>query len=180
LGEVISYNGEVFLRDKEDGTMSAWLKAGLIGVAILIVLNLIGLIPLLVCVTAPLSFAAYIVVGVLAASFLPSRREVGTAAGQGALAAIVAGFGGGVVNLGISLIRTATGGVLQGAEILSQLPPEIRYQFRDLGISPDLVAGWGGIGGAAICGSVCCLAGIVFAAVLGAIGAAIYASVNPD
>ena len=160
--------------------MSAWLKAGLVGIAILIVLNLIGLIPYLACITAPLSLATYIVVGVLAASYMPPRREAGTAAGQGALAAVVAGFGGGIISLGIGMIRAAMGGVFQGAQFLSQLPPEIRHQFRDLGISSDLVAGLSGIGGAAVCGSVCCLGGIVFAAVLGAIGAAIYASVNPD
>ncbi len=160
--------------------MSGWLKAGLIGVAILIVLNLIGLIPFLVCITGPLSLAVYFVVGLLVASYLPPRREVGAAAGQGALAAIVAGLGGGVVSLVIGVIRAAMGGVVQGAEILSQLPPEIRYQFHDLGISTDMVSWFGGIGGAAICGSICCLGGIVFAAILGAVGAAIYASVNPD
>lgn len=160
--------------------MSAWLKAGLVGVAILIVLNLIGLIPFLGCITAPLSLVAYIVVGVLAASYLPPRRETGIAAGQGALAAIVAGFGGGVVALGIGMIQSAMGRAYQGAQLLSQIPPEIRNQLGDLGINPDLVAGFGGIGAAAICGSICCLGSILFAAVLGAIGAAIYAAVNPD
>ena len=160
--------------------MSTWLKAGLIGVAILIVLNLIGLVQFLGCITAPLSLVAYIVVGVLAASYMPPRREMGTAAGQGALAAVVAGLGGGIVSLGIGLIQAGMGGAIQGSQVLSQLPPEIRDMTRDLGISPDLITGLGGMGGAAICGSVCCLGGIVFAAVLGAIGAAIYASVKPD
>lgn len=87
---VISYNGGEYFTDKEEVTMSAWLKAGLVGIAILIVLNLIGLIPFLGCITAPLSLTAYIVVGVLAASYMPPKRETGTAAGQGALAAVVA------------------------------------------------------------------------------------------
>lgn len=56
-------------------------------------------------------------------------------------------MGGGVVSLVIGLIRAATGSAFQGAQLLSQLPPEIRNQFRDLGISPDLVTGLGGIGG---------------------------------
>jgi hypothetical protein len=160
--------------------MSAWLKAGLVGVVILIVLNLIGQIPFVGCITAPLSLAAYIVVGLLAASYLPPKREAGYAAGQGALAAIIAALGGGIASLGIGVIRAALGGVYQGAQIFAQLPPEIRYQLRDLGVNPELFAGRTGIGSAMICGSVCCLGGIVFAAVLGAIGAAIYASVNPD
>jgi hypothetical protein len=160
--------------------MSGWLKAGLIGVAILIVLNLIGLIPFLVCITTPLTLVAYIVVGVLAASYMPARREAGKAAGQGAMASAVAGLGGGIVTLIISLIRTAMGGAIQGAEFLSQLPPEIRYQFRDLGLDAEMLTWMGGIGGSAVCGTVCCLGGIVFAAILGAIGAAIFASVNPD
>ncbi|MCJ7703452.1 MAG: hypothetical protein MUO62_17855 [Anaerolineales bacterium] len=160
--------------------MSAWLKAGLIGAAILIVLNLIGLVSFLVCLTAPLTLVAYIVVGVLAASYLPPKREAGPAAGQGALAAVVASLGGGIVNMIISLVRAGRGTAFQGVEIFSQLPPEVRHQFQDIGISPDLLAGLGGIGGAVVCGSVCCLAGILFAAALGAVGAAIYASVKPD
>jgi len=72
--------------------MAAWLKGGLVGIVILIVLNLVGLIPFLGCITAPLSLAAYVVVGLLAASYMPPKRETGTAAGQGALAAIVAGY----------------------------------------------------------------------------------------
>ena len=153
--------------------MSAWLKAGLIGIAILVVLNLIGLIPVLGCLTMPLGIVAYVVVGALAASYMPPRREAGTAAGQGALAAVLAGFGGGLVGMIIGLIRTAMGGAFQGAEILSQLPPELRHQFRDIGISPDLIAGAGGIGAAAICGSLCCVGGIMIAMIIATIGAVI-------
>ena len=160
--------------------MSAWLKAGLIGVATLIVLNLIGLIKVLVCITLPLTLVTYVVVGVLAANYLPPRREVGAAAGQGALAAAVAGLGGGIVSLIISLIQAGMGNAFQGASLLSQLPPDIRHQLNDLGVNPDLIASVSGIGGSFVCGSVCCLGGIVFAAALGAIGAAVYASVKPD
>jgi len=160
--------------------MSAWLRAAFVGIAILIVLNLIGLIQFLGCITAPLTLAAYVGVGVLAASYMPPKREAGTAAGQGALAAAVAGLGGGIVSLVIGLIRAGTGSAFRGSQLLSQLPPEVRHSFRDLGISPELVTGFGGIGGAAVCGSVCCLGGIVFSAILGAVGAAIYASVKPD
>jgi hypothetical protein len=70
--------------------------------------------------------------------------------------------------------------MFQYNQMLRTLPPDVAHQFRDLGISPDVLAGAGGIGAAAICGSVCCLGGIVFAAVLGAIGAAIYAAMKPE
>jgi len=157
--------------------MSGWLKAGLIGVAILVVLNLIGLIPVLACITTPLSLIAYIVVGVLAASYMQPRRETGKAAGQGALAALLAGFGGGIVGFIITLIKGAIGGAAQLPEIMQQIPPEFRGQVRDLGIPVEFLAG---AGGAAVCGSMCCLVGVFVAAALGAIGGAIYAAVKPD
>ena len=160
--------------------MSAWLKAGLVGVVIVVVLNLIGQVPFLGCITALLTFVAYVVVGVLAASYMPPVRETGTAAGQGALAAIVTGLVGGLVSLVIGMLQAAMGGAYQGTQLLSQIPPEIRHQLGDLGINPELVTGFGGIGAAAVCGSVCCLGSILFAAVLGAIGGAIYAAVKPD
>ncbi len=160
--------------------MSAWLKAGLIGAAIVIVLNLIGLVSFLGCITAPLSLLAYIGIGILAASYIPPRREAGNAAGQGALAAAIAGIAGGVVSLVASLVRMGRVGMFQYTQFFQALPPDVAQQFKDLGIGPDVLAGAGGIGIATVCGSVCCLGGIVFAAVLGAIGAGIYASVKPE
>jgi len=157
--------------------MNAWLKAGLIGIAILVVLNLIGLISFLGCIVAPLRWITYIVVGVLAASYMLPGREAGKAAGQGALAGAIAGLGGGVVNFIIAMIQTATGGAAQALQALEQLPPELRYQIRDLGISPELLAG---VGGTAVCSSICCFGGILLAAALGAIGAAIYAAAKPE
>jgi hypothetical protein len=159
--------------------MTSWLKAGLIGIAIVVVLGLIGLIPVLGCITGPLTYVTYAVVGVLAASFMVPPREAGSAAGQGALAALVASFGGGIFNLIVSVIRMAMGGAAQGMQFLSQLPPELRHQLRDLG-GEDLLFGAGSIGGAVLCGSACCLVGIVIAAALGAIGGAIYAAVRPS
>ena len=53
--------------------MTGWLKAGLIGVLVLIVLDLIGLIPILGCITIPLALITYIVVGVLGNKILVFR-----------------------------------------------------------------------------------------------------------
>jgi len=153
--------------------MSAWLKAGLIGGAILLVLDLIGQIPVLACCALPLMLAVYVATGVLAASYMPPPRDAGKSAGQGALAAVLAAFIGGLLNLVISLIRTAVGGAAQIGQIWTQLPPEVRYQFRELGVGPDFLVGFGGV---SVCGSICCLGGIIVAAALGALGAAIYAS----
>lgn len=154
--------------------MSAWLKAGLIGGAILFILDLIGQISFVCCCTSLLMLIVYIAVGVMAASYMPPPRDSGKAAGQGALAAVVASFIGGLVNLIISLVRALIGNsATQLGQIWFQLPPEIRFQFRGLGISPDF---FGSFGGVSICSSICCLGGIFMAAILGAIGAAIYAA----
>ena len=87
--------------------MSAWLKAGLIGGAILFFVDIISQIPFLCCCTPLLMLAIYIGVGVLAASYIPAPRDTGKAAVQGALAAVIASFIGGLINLIISVIRAA-------------------------------------------------------------------------
>ncbi|MBN1146130.1 MAG: hypothetical protein JXA78_02660 [Anaerolineales bacterium] len=150
--------------------MPGWLKAGLIGAAVLVLLNLIGLIPLLGCIVLPLQLLAYAAIGALAASYIPPLRAAGQGASQGALAALVAGLASGVVGLIISIARAA---LVDPAAALSQVPPEALRALQDAGISPELLAG---VGGASLCGSVCCLGGMLLAAGLGAIGGAIYAS----
>ena len=164
--------------------MSAWLKAGLIGGAILFVLDLIGQIPLICCCTPFLMLIVYVVVGVLAASYMPPPRDAGKAAGQGALAAVIASAIGGVINLIISLIRTAVWSTTTMGQIWTDIPPEARYMLRDMGLEPEMIADMsnfaGGIGGTTVCGSLCCLGGVIFAAILGAIGAAIYASTKSE
>jgi hypothetical protein len=154
--------------------MPGWLKAGLIGAAVLVLLNLIGLIPLLGCITLPLTVLTYGVIGGLAASYLPPVRAAGQGAGQGALAALVAALVGGIVGLIIAVIQASLGDT---AQILSQLPPEALQAIENSGIPPRFLAG---IGGASICGSVCCGVGMLIAAALGAIGGAIFAAAKPD
>ncbi len=154
--------------------MSAWLKSGLIVGVVIIVINLFGLIPIVgACISLPLTILAYIAAGILAASYLTPPVDSGKAAGQGALAAIIAAFIGGVVNVIISLIRVSSGGLAQWTRLLNQLPPDLRYQIPDLERGTGLLAG---AAGGAVCGSLCCLFGVLLAAGLGAAGAAIYAS----
>lgn len=164
--------------------MSAWLKAGLIGGAILFFVDIIGQIPFICCCAPLLMLIIYVVVGVLAASYMPPPRDTGQAAGQGALAAVVASFIGGVFNLIFSLISTVLWSTSQVGQVWTDLPPEVRYMLRDMGLEPEFITDIGtfagGIGGTTVCGSICCLGGIFVAAILGAIGAAIYASTKSD
>jgi hypothetical protein len=162
--------------------MKGWLKAGLIGLGILVVLSLLSLIPIMGLCVIPLRWITYIGVGVLAGSYMLPPRESGDAAKDGAMAGAVAAAGGGFVGLIISLIQGATGGAMQFTEIMQQLPPEAMQGLRDLGVTPEMLTGVGGgaaaLGGAAVCGSVCCVGGILFAAISGAIGGAVYASMK--
>lgn len=154
--------------------MSPWLKAGLIGGAVLVVLSLMKLIPCVGLVACALELVAYAGIGALAAYWMPPVRAVGDAAGQGALAALVAGFIGGLVNWVLLTVQTAA---MDPAAILSQIPPETLEQMRELGMDPAMFAGaQSGI----LMGGVCCLGGVIFAAILGAIGGAIFAGLKPD
>jgi hypothetical protein len=78
--------------------MLPWLKAGLIGGAILVVLNLLGVIPCVGVISCIGGLVVYGGIGALAAYWMPPERMSGPAAGQGALAALVAALIGGIVN----------------------------------------------------------------------------------
>ncbi len=164
--------------------MSAWLKAGLIGGAILFFVDIIGQIPFICCCTPLLMLAVYIGVGAMTASYMPLPRETGKAAGQGALAAVVASFIGGVINLIIMVIRSIFWSTSQVGQIWTDLPLEVQFMLRDMGLEPEMVNDLssiaGGIGGTTVCGSICCLGGILIAAMLGALGALIYAAAKSD
>jgi hypothetical protein len=154
--------------------MSPWLKAGLIGAVVLVVLNLLGLIPCVGVITCILGLLSYAVIGALAAYWMPPMRAAGDAAGQGALAALVAALIGGVVNailitIQIALVNTAT--------ILSEIPPESLQQLQQAGIDPSVFTG---PAAGVLIGSVCCAGGLVLAAILGAIGGVIFAAIKPD
>ncbi len=152
------------------------LKAGLIGAAVLLVVNLIGLIPLLSCLTLPLELVAYIAVGVLAAFWMTPRRETGRAAGQGALAGLIAGAVGGLIRAVLTPVSMALAG---GSQVfLSQLPPESLQALQQAGIDPSTVFSGGTFAGIAL---LCCLpASLLLGAGLGALGGAIFAAARPE
>jgi hypothetical protein len=154
--------------------MSPWLKAGLLGGVVLIVLNLLGLIPCVGVVTCILGLVAYAGIGALAAYWMPPMRMAGPAAGQGALAAVLAALIGGIVNTILAVIQMA---VTDTAAIISQFPDEVLQPMYDAGLDPGTFVGpVGGILG----GSMCCVGGLILAAILGAIGGAIFAAIKTD
>ncbi len=166
--------------------MASWLKAGLIGAGILVVLALVSIIPFAGLCVVPLRWIAYIVIGIMAASYMTPPREAGKAAGQGALAGMVAAAVGGIVSMVISVIQVSIfGGAQQMTDIVRQIPPEVMQQLRDAGIPVRELLSSGtpagvGLGSAALCSSVCCMGGIAFAAALAALGAAIYAGMKSE
>lgn len=158
--------------------MSNWLKAGLIGAAVVIVLNLLGLIPCAGCFTWILGLATYGCVGALAAYWMPPVRMAGAAAGQGALAGLIAGAIGGVVGVFLSVVQAA---VLRPAQWFSQIPPEALREMHRVGIDLGAFAEMGaGVGGAMTCGTICCGVGLAIAAGLGALGGIIFVAVKPE
>lgn len=153
-----------------------FLKAGLIGGAGLVVISLIGLIPVLGCVSLPLALIGYMVIGALAAYWLPPRRETGSAAGQGALAGLIAALISGIVQAIITPLSYAMSGGAQA--LIAQLPPESLQQLQQAGIDPNMLFGGGTIAGLAL---LCCLpVGLLVGAGLGALGGLIYASAKPE
>jgi hypothetical protein len=108
---------------------------------------------------------------------MPPVREAGPAAGQGALAAVLAALIGGIVNIFLIVIQNAVMGTEQ---ILSAIPPEAMAQFEQAGMDPQMLETFVGPLGATVSGSICCGGGLVLAAILGAIGGAVFAGIQPE
>jgi hypothetical protein len=155
--------------------MQPWIKAGLIGAAFAVVLDLLGLVsPLISCCAIVLIFLVYIGVGVLTAYWMPGATT-GTAAGQGALAGLVTGIVSGLVSLVLALVRTAT---VTSTDVLSQFTPQQLEQLRQAGIDPSTLAGLISGGAGPVAASLCCGADIVLGVVLALLGAVVYAAIR--
>jgi len=156
--------------------MKPGVKAGLIGGAAVVVLNLIGLVPVLGCIAIPLQLLFYIGIGVLAAHWMAPRRQGGPAAGQGAIAGLIAAAIGGIVSVALAPVSLAMSGGPQA--ILSQLPPDSLRALQSAGIDPAALIGPGTTAGLT---AICCLPlGLLFGAGLGALGALILAGIKPE
>jgi hypothetical protein len=84
--------------------MSGWVKAGVIGAVIVVVLKVLEVVPCVNCCAIPLEWVAYGCVGALAAYWMVPVRTVGAGAGQGALAALIAAVIGGVIGIGVDVV----------------------------------------------------------------------------
>jgi uncharacterized membrane protein YvlD (DUF360 family) len=152
------------------------LKAGLIGAVIVLVLNLIGVIPMIGCLGLPLELLGYVVIGALAALWMTPRRETGRAAGQGALAGLIASAVSGIVRAILTPVSMQLSGGTSA--ILSQVPPDSLQALQQAGIDPNVVFGGGTMAGLVL---VCCLPlGLLLGAGLGALGGLIYAAAKPE
>ncbi len=151
------------------------VKAGLVGAAVAVLLSLLRLVPCVGCIASILGLALYVGAGVLAAYWLTPPRTTGDGAGAGAIAGLITALAGGVVNVVVGAIQfTLMGGQ---AALMNQIPPESLRQLEQAGIDPRIFVSLGGIVGIE---ATCCVAGLVIAAVLGAIGGMIMASAKSN
>jgi hypothetical protein len=151
-------------------TFQNGLRAGAIGAVIAVILNLLGIIPLVGCCTFILTLVLWVGVGVLAGYYGNKSNPMqtgGDAAKAGAVAGAVTSLVGGVAQTIIFAVQAALGGTIQA---LSEIPPEQLQQLRDIGIDPAI---FGSVAGVFGIGSCCCIIGTLIAAALGAGGGAL-------
>ena len=154
--------------------MSNWLKAGLIGAAVIVGLNLLGWIPCVGCVTWILGYVAYGCIGALAAYWMPPMREPGPAAGQGALAGLIAGAIGGALWLILTIFGAAVFGPLAALG-------QIAETWEGAGFDPSAFIEMGAsVIGSVMCGTGCYAIGLAIAAGLAALGGLIFAAIQPE
>ncbi len=141
----------------------AGLKAGLIGVVVLLVMtainNLLPIAGALVYVLCGISTLIYVGIGVLGGFFLAPPRTPGKGAGAGAIAGLLSGTVSGVVGLVIISVRMAQGMGYPG------LDAQQMQQLNELGMNPQLLAIPGALCSAAIGAGVAAIGGAIFAAV---------------
>jgi len=160
--------------------MSGWLKAGLIGAAIVVVLKVLQLVPCVNCCAIPAEWVAYGCIGALAAYWIVPVRTMGAGAGQGALAGLIAAAIGGLVGIGVSVVGNTLLAPLQVA-MLRQLPPEVLQGMVEVGLDPGMLSGAGAGAVETITNSsICCGIGLVIAAALGALGGLVFAAVKSE
>jgi hypothetical protein len=150
------------------------VKAGLVGAAVAVLLSLMRLVPCIGCIASILGLAVYVGAGVLAAYWLTPPRTTGDGAGAGAVAGVITALAGGVVSIIVGAAQFTLGGP---EAVMHEIPPESLRQLEQAGIDPHLFVSLGGVIGIE---ATCCLAGLVIAAVLGAIGGMIMASAKSN
>jgi hypothetical protein len=160
--------------------MTGWLKAGLIGAGIVVVLKVLQQVPGVNCCAIPGEWVAYGCIGALAAYWVSPMRTAGAGAGQGALAGLIAAAIGGVIGIGVDLIGSTLMAPLYSS-MLHNLPPEVLRQMLDMGFDPRVLTSAGAnTVGTVTGGAMCCGAGLVIGAALGAVGGLVFAVVRPQ
>jgi len=157
--------------------MSNWLKAGLIGAAVVVVLNLLAFIPCVGCFTVIPALLTYGCVGALAAYWMPPVRMAGPAAGFGALAGLITGVVDAIAGIFVAVISSLFWGSVAG---VSQLPPEALRELHRAGIDPAFLNMAGSAAGALTCATICSGIFLLIAVGLGALGGLIFAAVKPE
>jgi hypothetical protein len=161
--------------------MSSWLKAGLIGGAVLaflsILLTFVGQTLGLECAIELLTLLVFAGIGALAAYWMQPLRQAGPAAGQGAMAAMLGQLIGGIVLTVITVIRSA---FVDTEAVIANLDPAFLDSLVEMGVDPQALETMMGPVGAVFSGGLCCVGGLIFAAILGAVGGALVAAIKPD
>jgi hypothetical protein len=153
-----------------------FLRAGILGGIALAVLNLLGLLPVIGLCTFVLGFVVYAVAGAAAAHWIPPPRTTGQAAGQGALAGLITGFIGTIVQVLLTPLSISMSGGSQA--FLRNVPQESLQQLEQVGIDPAALFSTGTFAGFTL---ICCLpVALIVGAGLGAIGGAVYAAMRPE
>jgi hypothetical protein len=162
---LVNQNKEVVVAGK------AGLKAGLIGMVILVVMTLLNQFVLLkiaqvfTWISCGINLLIYVGLGVLAGFFLVPPRTPGQGAGAGAIAGLVSGLVSSAVGTALLFAQMSSGQGIPGVD------PQQMQQLTESGLDPSILAVSGSIG--AVCG-------LAIGVGLAAIGGAIFAAVKPD
>lgn len=149
----------------------AGLKAGLIGILVIVVWSLFAQLVLtlsgvLACASSGVSALLYAGIGVLAGFFLAVPRTAGNGAKAGAIAGVVSGFVGSLVGTAVLAITVATVGSVPN------LAPEQMEALAELG--------WGLWTIVAISGAIGVPCGMAIGAGAAAVGGAVFSAIVPD
>lgn len=150
----------------------SWLKAGLIGTAVAVVISLTGIIPCIGCLLLPIYCIAWFIVpfftGFFAVQWGKIGNDFGEAAKTGALAGVVLGLVSGVFEFVINVIGSVFN--IGTSSVLSTLSDN------------DHIAGLTfiplGIGGALICGCVGFILGIILDIAISTLGGIIKSALS--
>ena len=149
----------------------AGLKAGLIGLVVMLVWTVVGqLVPMtgaLRWASTAASLALYAGIGVLAGFFLAPPRTPGKGAGAGAIAGVLSGLIAGVVGMVILFVQMSRGG-----GNIPGLTPDQMQQMAESGMDPTTLIVISAVP------SVACVMAV--GSGLAAIGGAIIAAIKPD